>query len=395
MAVPAGAFAAMAPGSAAAVERLVLTDFRCYGRLRLETAGTPVILVGANGAGKTNILEALSFLAPGRGLRGARLTEPDRRVPAGVAAKPWAVAAWLRTPEGELQLGTGREAGAGESEKRAVRIDGLPARGQKDLARHLAVVWLTPEMDRLFDDGPGGRRRFLDRMATGFEPEHAAELAAYEHARGERARLLAAGGADAVWLDALEDSMARHGVAVAAARAGAVRRLNAAIAEAPGAFPVAVLALAGEVDGWLAQGPALDAEDRLRARLAVSRAQDAEQGAAAAGPHRSDLQVVMAARGEPAASCSTGEQKALLLSILLGHARALTADRGAAPLMLLDEVVAHLDRVRRAALFDALWDLGAQAWMTGTDAELFREFSDRAQMFRVIDAAVAPMGHQR
>ena len=375
----------------AAVVRLSLTDFRCYGRVRLDLEAMPVVLTGPNGAGKTNLLEAVSFLSPGRGLRRARLGEVDRRERGADEARPWAVAAVVETGRGTVSLGTGHEAAEGRSsERRAVRIDGHTARGQKDLAQHLAMVWLTPDMDRLFMDGSSSRRRFVDRLVYGFQPAHAGEVAAYETVLRERARLLAEGDADAAWLGALEDGIARHGVAIAAARAETVRRLDRACADRDGPFPAAHLALTGEIDAWLTEMPAVAVEDRVRDTLRASRSHDAAQGGAACGAHRSDLQVIYTAKQRPARDCSTGEQKALLLSILLAMARELRAERGDAPLLLFDEVVAHLDGARRAALFDEIVHLGAQAWLTGTDDELFAGLRGRARFFRVLDATVMP-----
>jgi DNA replication and repair protein RecF len=298
----------------------------------------------------------------------------------------------LDTAQGRVHIGTGREIAEGEraSERRTVRVDGRPARGQKDLAEHLAVVWLTPELDRLFLDGSSARRRFVDRIVYGFHPEHASEVSAYETVMRERARLLADGTADAAWLDALEDGMARHGVAIAAARAAVIRRLDRAAAAHASPFPAARLALAGEIDTALAGMPAVAVEDRARETLRASRGHDAAHGGAAWGPHRTDLAVRYAAKDAPARDCSTGEQKALLLSITLAVARELTAERGQAPLLLLDEVVAHLDGARRAALFDEIASLGAQAWLTGTDDDLFAGLRGRAQFFRVLDATVMP-----
>lgn len=344
------------------------------------------MLTGANGAGKTNLLEAVSFLAPGRGLRRAALAEPDRRPgAAGEPGGPWAVAAVLATPSGPLAIGTGREAG---TERRTVRIDGVSRGGQKDLAERLSVVWLTPEMDRIFVEAPKSRRRLLDRLVFGFHPEHAASLSAYEHCQRERMRLLADGVCDDAWLGALEDGMARHGIAVAAARRVTVERLDRTARAGWPHFPRATLALTGEVDRWLDAMPAVDAEERLRSGLAAARDGDAALGKAQLGPHRSDLAVHETTRGLAASEGSTGEQKALLLSIVLAHARALAAERGLPPILLLDEVAAHLDRSRRAALFDALHDLGCQAWLTGTDEEVFGGLSGRARFFRVFDATV-------
>jgi DNA replication and repair protein RecF len=383
-----------APGAAPAllaVRQLRLTDFRNYRQLRLDCGAEPVVLVGPNGSGKTNLIEALSFLAPGRGLRRARLDEVARRPD----ASSWAVAATLDTPEGRLAIGTGLEPARGEGgvPRRVVRIDGRPATSQTALGLHVAAVWLTPQLDRLFLDGSGERRRFVDRLVTALHPEHAGDVAAYENALRQRARLLAdsrqGGSRDPHWFTALEDTMARHGVALAANRADTVQRLDAAARLGVGPFPRAGLAMTGEVDGWIAAMAAIDAEDRLRAALAANRLRDAEAGTTSMGPHRSDLAVRHLDLDLPAAEGSTGQQKALLVSIALAHARLVTLSRGRPPLLLLDEIAAHLDAERRAALFEEVVALGVQSWMTGTDAELFRPLAGRAQLLHVADGAVA------
>jgi DNA replication and repair protein RecF len=380
-----------AAGAPLAVRQLRLTGFRSYASLRLDAEAGCVVLCGANGAGKTNLLEALSLLAPGRGLRRARLDEMARRLPdqdAGEAAQAgWAIAAKLDTAHGPLAIGTGLEPAS--TSRRAVRIEGLPVTSQLALGQHVAAVWLTPQLDRLFAEGAGGRRRFLDRMVTGFDPDHAGRAAAYENALRQRARLLSEGRADAAWLAALEDTMARHGVAVAIARQEIVARLDQAARLGVGPFPRGALSLTGEVDTWIAEMAAVDAEEKLRAALANGRRGDGDSGGATIGPHRSDLKVVHLDRGRPAAECSTGEQKALLVGLVLAHARLAHIARGAPPLLLLDEIAAHLDRTRLAALFDELAALGAQAWMSGTDAETFAPLRGRAQFFRVDDGAIA------
>ena len=387
------------------VARLMVSNFRCYRREALEADPRPVVLTGPNGAGKTNLLEALSFLAPGRGLRQAKLGEVDRRglPPApGVAepAQPWAVAAKLAGPAGECDIGTGRDPAAeeGARERRVLRIDGAPQRGLTGLAERLAVLWLTPQMDGLFLDSKSARRRFLDRLVLCFDPGHATRLNAYEQAAAERMRLLRGEGpslgqnggqnAQPGWLDALEQQIAEQGVAIAAARLDLVARLGAVLAAADGSFPRPGLALQGEVEAWLAESPALASEERMRARLAAGRALDAEAGRAHLGPHRSDLLVTFETSGMPAADCSTGEQKALLIAILLGQARLMATERGRPPLLLLDEIAAHLDDGRRRALFAALLELGVQAWLTGTDQGLFAALGDEAQFFLVSDARI-------
>lgn len=389
-----------AGGGALWLARLGVTNFRCYAAATLEVDPRPVVLAGPNGAGKTNLLEAISFLAPGRGLRGARLNEIDRRPAPGCGpARGWSVAARVMTPDGPCDLGTGREsedavAGVREAaagrERRLVKIDGAFARGQPALAEVLRLVWLTPRMDGLFREGPGPRRRFLDRLVTGFDAGHTGRLAAYEQALRQRARLLRTGAGDASWLAALEDTMARHGVAIAAARRALVSDLSRACALGVGPFPRAGVGVEGEIDAWLDDRPALRAEDELRARLASSRRQDADSGGAAVGPHRSDLAVADLETGQAARQGSTGEQKALLVSIVLAHARLVARERGTPPVLLLDEVAAHLDRARRSALFEELLALGIQAWLTGTEAALFGELDRAAQHYRVENAEITP-----
>lgn len=382
-----------------AVVRLALTDFRCYAQLRLEADARPAVLTGANGAGKTNLLEAISFLAPGRGLRRARLhdvTRSDATENTVRGALRWAVASTLETAGGEIEIGTGFEAtgdGGDDGGRRVVRMNGANVRSQSALGEVLAAVWLVPDMDRLFMDSAGGRRRFLDRLVAAFDPSHTTRLNDYEQAMRERTRLLRDDRAglrlaDTGWISALEQRMAESGIALAAARRSFVQRLGAACELAVGPFPAAGISLAGDAESWLDVGAALEAEDRFRAALATSRAADREAGRALTGPHRSDIDVVHLSKNRPAAVCSTGEQKALLISIVLAHARLVSLDRGAAPLLLMDEIVAHLDAERRAALFDEICAIGAQAWMTGTDRALFEEFGDRAQYFRVDNANV-------
>ena len=371
------------------VTRLVLTNFRNYRVARLTLGTEPVVLTGPNGAGKTNLLEALSFLAPGRGLRGAKLTEIDRRPDFGREAPDlgWAIAAVIATRHGPIRLGTGRDGAA--SEKRVVRIDGEPARSQAALGERLGVVWLTPLMDRLFLEGPSGRRRFLDRLVFGFDPAHASRVNAYEQALRERSRVLRDGPTDPAWLAALEEVMAEQGVAVAAGRRETVQRLDRACAEAEGPFPRARLMLLGTVEGWLDAMPALAAEAEFASALAANRQSDALIGGATIGPQRSDLAVELGEKGIAAEFASTGEQKALLISIVLAHATLQRAIRGEPPLLLLDEIAAHLDASRRAALFEALLRLECQVWLTGTDEALFAPLRYQAQFLSVNDGTLA------
>jgi len=390
LAYPSDAVSGAAP-ALLAVRQIRLTDFRNYRQLRLDCDVSPVVLVGGNGAGKTNLLEALSFLVPGRGLRRARLDDVCRRVRDDEPSASWAVAATIDTPEGRLAIGTGLEPAKSEGglARRVVRIDGRPVPSQTALGRHVAAVWLTPQLDRLFLDGASERRRFLDRLVTALHPEHAGNVAAYENALRQRARLLGEGNRDPHWFTALEDTMARHGVALATNRADTVHRLDAAARLGVGPFPRAALAMAGEIDGWIASMAALDAEDRLRDALAAARLRDAESGTTSCGPHRSDLAVRHLDLDLPAAEGSTGQQKAILVSIALAHARLVALSRGRPPLLLLDEIAAHLDAERREALFDEVVALGVQSWMTGTDAELFKPLAGRAQILRVTGGSIA------
>lgn len=381
-----------------AVHRLDLSNFRCHRAARLEGDGRCVVLTGPNGAGKTNILEAVSFLAPGRGLRRARLLEIDFDPllagevdrSAAPAEGPWAVAARLETAAGMIAIGTGRDAAGDGGDRRVVRIDGQTIKGQAALGQHLHLVWLTPQMDRLFQEGASPRRRFLDRLVFAFDPEHATRLSGYEQTLRERARLLRDGG-DAAWLAQLEQSMAEAGVAIAAARRDVAQRLDVIAAAMPvGPFPVPRVSVTGTPEQWLDTLPSLAAEERLRAELAANRRIDAESGGAAVGPHRSDFVVSHAAKQVPAGRCSTGEQKALLIAVILAHARLQVELRGTVPILLLDEVAAHLDPIRREALFDAILSLGAQAWMTGTDPGFFAGLAGRAQFFNVAGGTIAP-----
>ncbi len=363
------------------VTRLRLSNFRCYATAAFDGDDRPVVLTGPNGAGKTNMLEAVSYLGPGRGLRQARLADVDRRD--GTAE--WAVAATVSAPGGPVEIGTGRDP---SSTRRAVRVNGATAAGQSALAEFVSIVWLTPQMDRLFLEGAASRRRFLDRLVFGFDAAHAGRVGAYEHAMRERARLLKLGRRDDNWLSALEETMAGRGIAIAAARRETAERLARACAESAGPFPRAGIAATGQIEEWLDQGPALAAEDRLRKLLAEHRAEDTDTGRTAIGPHRSDFAVRHLEKDLPAEHCSTGEQKALLIAVVLANARLQAAERGAAPLLLLDEIAAHLDAEKRRALFEEILGLGVQAWLTGTDRQLFEEWGSRAQFYTVVDATL-------
>ena len=384
-----------ANGEGLSVRRLTLTDFRCYHHQRMALDARPVVLTGANGAGKTNLLEGLSFLVPGRGLRRAKLAEIVRREQGEdidalqPPARPWGVAATLATPDGEVEIGTGFEKGLdGKRDKRIVKVDGEVVKSQAVLADYVSVLWLTPQMDRLFVEGPGPRRRFLDRLVFGSDSAHAGRVKAYDHALRERMRLLRDGSKDEDWLASLEDTMATRGVAVAAARLDVTRRLGLHLAADTGVFPGAALEVDGPVESWLGDGPALAAEDQFRVALAKSRGGDAAEDRTSIGPHKSELKVRHLGNGQAAALCSTGEQKALLIALVLGSARMRAQEQGTAPMLLLDEIAAHLDSRRLGALFDEILGLGAQVWMTGTDSGLFEPLAGRAQFFSVAEATV-------
>ncbi|MBM3616975.1 MAG: DNA replication/repair protein RecF [Alphaproteobacteria bacterium] len=379
--------------SAASLSKLTLTNFRNYAYLSLNVDSAPVVLMGANGAGKTNILEAVSLLSPGRGIRRAQLPDIDRRMPAGESnpfPMPWAVTAQVRSFGEVTDVATGRDGDSGSAgtERRLVRIDSSPV-SQNALADVLNVVWLTPQLDQIFQEGQSARRKFFDRLVYGFESGHASHVNAYEAAMRERNLLLQERRGDAVWFAALERKMAEHAVAVAAHRLQVLERLNAVISTSTLDFPQAKLELNGAVEGLLEQGmTSLEAEDRFRELLAARRIEDGYAGRTGEGIHRSELMVYHVAKGMEAAYCSTGEQKAVLLSIMLAVARARALWGSGAPILLLDEVVAHLDLKRRAQLADEILDIGVQAWLTGTDAETFGHLSGKAQFFSVSDATV-------
>jgi DNA replication and repair protein RecF len=370
-----------------AVTRLALSNFRSYAGAAIETSGAPVVLAGANGAGKTNLLDAISLLSPGRGLRGAKLSEHVRKGPSANEGALWAVAATVARGPESYDIGTGLSLSASGAERRQVRLNGAPAQNSADLAEIAQMLWLTPAMDRLFIEGASGRRRFLDRLVLGFDANHARVSLRYETAMRERARLLKFGPRDPAWLTGLESEMTETGIVLAQSRAETVARLNQALEERghAGAFPAAHLSLSGETDE-LVQEEASRAAETLRGRLARARVRDAEAGRTTVGPHLSDLVVRHTRKRTDAKDCSTGEQKALLVSIVLADARELARARdGMAPLLLLDEIAAHLDARRRAALFDEILALGAQAWMTGTDLSLFEGLGGRADIFIVAD----------
>jgi len=375
------------------VTRLVLGNFRSYGEIEFCVSGRSVVLAGPNGAGKTNILDAISLLSPGRGLRGAKLAEHTRRGPSVASDALWTVAADVARDGQTYEVGTGLQLGPNGGERRQVRLNGAPAQNSADLGELVQILWLTPAMDRLFIEGVSGRRKFLDRLVLGFDANHARVATRYETAMRERARLLKFGPRDPAWLDGLESEMAEAGVAMTISRAETVERLNRSLAARgdAGAFPAAQLALEGECAALPAEQGA-GAVSALRERLARARVRDAEAGRTTFGPHLTDLSVRHTQKRTHARECSTGEQKALLISIVLADAWELSkTQNGHAPLLLLDEIAAHLDALRRAALFEEIVALRVQAWMTGTDSEIFAPLRTQADIFEVAESQLHPI----
>ena len=372
------------------IERLQLTEFRNYASLVLPLEGRHVVLTGENGAGKTNLLEAVSFLAPGRGLRRAAYDRVTRHG----AETGFAVAAVIDGALGPARLGTGYLPGASDEDgsaggTRRVRIDGANARTADQLLDHLRITWLSPASDGLFTGPAGDRRRHLDRMVLALDPAHRRRTGDYERAMRQRNKLLEERPLHDRWFDGLEWQMAELGVAIALARVELVELLAAMIERAPdGPFPRAIVTLQGDVETRAGTTPAVELEERLRHALAGSRARDRAAGRTTVGPHTSDLAVAHAAKGVPASLGSTGEQKALLVGLTLAHARLVGEAAGVAPLLLLDEIAAHLDGRRRDALFAIIRELGGQAWMTGTDAALFDGMRGHAQFVTVADGGV-------
>ncbi len=360
---------------------LALSNFRNYEYVRVEVSPAPVVLTGENGAGKTNILEAISLLSVGRGLRRAKLAEIDS-VATGAA---WAIAANINGRMGEVKIGTGRDSESAENaDKRIVKIDGKITRGQAELARHISLIWLTPQMEQLFAEGTSAGRKFLDRLVFSFEAEHATHINEYEYAMRERNKLLQYGRADAVWLAALEQKMAGCAAVIATARLATCEHINHTIAASPLSFPKAYVDVSGFVEDLLKSGlSALEAENTLLAALEGNRNQDAAAGRTLTGVHRSELKVIHLGKNMQAENCSMGEQKAMMLSIVLAQARSGARWHGVTPIILLDEVAGHLDAIKRGELFEEIHSLGAQVWMTGTDLSSFAGLQGKAQFFAV------------
>ncbi|MGE3644328.1 MAG: DNA replication/repair protein RecF [Beijerinckiaceae bacterium] len=369
------------------IGRLKLADFRSYASAGIEPSERLIALTGENGAGKTNVLEAISLLTAGRGLRRAELAECIRKTGKG----GFAVAADLDGPYGDTQLGTGVEPGESGAPMRKYRLNRANAGSARAFADHLRIVWLTPAMDGLFAGPAGERRRFLDRLVLAVDADHGARVNALERALRNRNRLLEMDAGNGAWLDAAEREIAELGIAVAAARGETISRLDALIAESRDRqtpFPWAGLALAGEIDAIVRDLPSIDAEDRYRAMLRDNRGRDAAAGRALIGPQASDLRVFHGPKDIAAALASTGEQKALLTGLVLAHARLVAHMSGIMPIILLDEVAAHFDPKRRTALYEDLSALQAQVWMTGADPALFGELAGQADILYVAAGSV-------
>lgn len=370
------------------VSKLTLSEFRNYRQLSLAFEPGPVVLTGQNGAGKTNLLEAISFLSPGRGLRRAAYDDVAR----SGSDTGFAVHARIEGPFGTAEIGTGTSgATAGEGGRR-VRINGAPAGSAEAMLEWLRVMWVTPAMDTLFTGPAGERRRFLDRLVLAVDPRHGRRALDYEKAMRARNRLLNEDVGDAALFGAIEAQMAETGVAIVAGRAELVRLLVRMVERLPddSPFPKARIALAGMLDERIGTQPAVDVEEDFRAVLREGRERDRAAGRSLEGPHRTELVVHHATKDMPAARCSTGEQKALLLGLVLAHARLAGELSGTAPILLLDEIAAHFDADRRAGLFDILEDLNCQCFMTGTERPLFSSLRDRAQFLTVTAGTVTP-----
>jgi len=366
------------------LSRLKLTDFRNYAAVSLELDGRHVVLTGNNGAGKTNLMEAVSFLSPGRGLRRATYADVTR---VG-ASSGFSIFAELEGIEGNVEIGTGADT-ADDNAVRRLRINGTTARTADELTDHLRVLWLTPSMDGLFTGGSSDRRRFLDRLVLSLDPAHGRRASDFERAMRSRNKLLDDGRFDPSWLSGIEQQMASLGIAMALARQEMLGLLARLIEETreTSPFPSAALELSGFMDGQFSR-PAVDLEDDYAAMLADGRYRDAAAGRTLDGPHRADLIVRHREKQMEAARCSTGEQKALLVGLILAHARLVANLTGHAPILLLDEIAAHLDEGRRAALFDLIDGLGGQSFMTGTDRSMFSALGERAQFFTVSEGHV-------
>jgi DNA replication and repair protein RecF len=373
------------------LQSLALSNFRNYEYARVEVSPLPVVLTGENGAGKTNILEAVSLLTIGRGLRRAKLSEIDKLThnPQPIT---WAISANLIGRLGEVKIGTGRDCESIENtDKRIVKIDEKLVKGQAELSRHTSMIWLTPQMEQLFGESASAGRKFLDRLVFSFDADHASRINEYDYAMRERNKLLALGRGDKIWLDALEQTMAETASATALARITTADHINHTIASSPLSFPKAFVEARGFVEDLLKAGSsALEAENALKTALAEGRGRDGAAGRTLVGTHRSELCVTHLGKNMPAQNCSMGEQKAMMLSIILAQARAGSQWHGVTPIILLDEVAGHLDSLKRSELFEEITEIKAQTWMTGTDFSQFADLQGKAQFFKVENGAIIP-----
>ncbi len=385
------------------LSRLVLHQFRNYQELDLSLQSSLVVLTGPNGAGKTNILEAISFLSPGRGLRSIKLSQVTNLKKLNQHPSPvpsWAIAATLETNLGSVQLGTGLDYTATGNERRLIKINGQPAKAQASLTDWISIIWVTPQMDRLFLESASIRRKFIDRLVYALDPTHAVRIHRYEHHLRERAHLLREGRYDPVWVSTLERYLAEDGVAIVVARQQVVKSLEAAQRQDKSyPFPKFQAEMRGEVETWVQDQPALVVEDMCAEKLKTGRRHDGEAGGAGIGPHRSDFQVRHLAKHLPAELCSTGEQKMLLLAVTLAFTRVQENYRACPAVLLLDDVAAHLDDHHRLVLFQEICTPlkksptenpkgRFQVWMTGTDRSAFCSLNGQAQFLTVHNATL-------
>jgi DNA replication and repair protein RecF len=365
------------------VKSLHLTNYRNYANFSLKFRAEPIIITGDNGVGKTNILEAISLLSPGRGLRNSKLEEIARKT-GEFTSSGWSVQSFIGSIYGSLEIVTsGSCEGKDKSGKRIIKINDQIIKGQAELAKIFSVIWLTPQMDPLFINSSLGRRKFIDRLVFNFDAEHASRVVKYESLMRERAKLLKKNYRDNLWLNALEQNMAEIAVAIAASRVQTVEYLQYMIDASDSPFPKAQIFMQGELEQKIVSLPSVEVENQFKDRLKSLREMDFFTGRTNAGIHRSDLLVYTKVKNIEAGKCSTGEQKSLLLSIILAEAKARIKWRYSTPVLLLDEVVAHLDEYRREALFEELLAMRAQCWITGTDKGIFNGLKNKAQFFEL------------
>lgn len=370
------------------IDKIRLTNFRSYASFKLDIDPHPVVITGQNGAGKTNILEAISLFIPGKGLRGARLQDIKKIG----KDSTWAVNLSLENDNECLNLGTGNDPDSPDQDRRVVLLDGKKLKSQNELTNHLAIVWATPQMDRLFLDGASHRRKFLDRLVYGFDPSHASRLNRYDHRLRERSALLRSGRFDKTWLDTLEAELSEDAVAITAARMEVVDALNHVSIDNE-VFVKSWIELDGALEKAMTDRSALETEDWIRQELLQSRGIDALTGGAQVGSHRSNLNVKHISKNMWAPQCSTGEQKSLLLSLVIASAKLLSIKRQVIPILLLDEVVAHLDENKRSALFQMLLGLNIQTWLTGTESDIFAETKSFAHQIAIEDGKIEKISH--